>query len=77
MNFKESNSHTEPIFAQLQFLKIRDIDKLQFLSFMFDCQNRSAPTHFHSYFTPSYEIHGYNTRPASRGNLLLTRKITF
>ena len=51
MNFKEPNSHTEPLFAQLRFLKIRDIHELQLLSFMYDCQNHLAPTHSHSYFT--------------------------
>ena len=47
MNFKEPNCHTEPLFAQLQFLKIRDMHELQLLSFMYDCQNHLAPTHFH------------------------------
>ena len=71
MNFKEPNSHTEP----LQFLKIRDMHELQLLSFMHDCQNHLAPTHFHSYFTRSSEVHGYNTRLASRGHLFLSRKL--
>ena len=77
MNFKEPNSHTEPLFAQVQFLKIRDVHELQLLSFMYDCQNHLAPTNFHSYFTLRSEVHGYNTRPASRGDLFLTRKTTF
>ena len=57
MNFKEPNSHTEPLFAQLQFLKIRDMHELQLLSFMYDRQNHLAPAHFHLYFTPSFEVH--------------------
>ena len=28
MNFKEPNFHTEPLFSQLQLLKIRDMHKL-------------------------------------------------
>ena len=75
--FKEPNSHTEPLFDQLQFLKIRDIHEFQLLSFMYDCQNHLAPTHFHSYFTLSPEMHGYNTRLASSGDLFLTRKTPF
>ena len=75
MNFKEPNSHTEPLFAQLQFLKIRDMHELQLLSFMYDCQNHLAPTHFHSYFTPSSEVLGYNTRLPSGGDLFLSRKL--
>ena len=77
MNFKEPNSHTEPLFAQLQFLKIHDMHELQLLSFMYDHQNHLAPTHFHSYFTQSSEVHGYNTRLASRDDLFLMRKTTF
>ena len=77
MKFKEPNSHTEPLFAQLQFLKICDMHELQLLSFMHDRQNHLDPTHFHSYFTPSSEVYGYNTRLASRGDLFLTRKTTF
>ena len=30
---------------------------------------------FHSYFTLSYEVHGYNTKLASWGDLLLTKKL--
>ena len=73
MNFKESNSHTEPLFTQLQILKIRHMHELSLLSFMYHL----APTHFHSYFTPSSEVHGYNTRLASTGDLFLTIKTTF
>ena len=50
--------------------------EFQLLSFMYDCQNHLAPTHFHSYFTLIFEVHGYNTRLASRGDLFLTRKTT-
>ena len=42
---------------------------------MYDYQNHVAPTHFHSYFTPSSEMNGYNTRLASRGDLFLPRKL--
>ena len=51
--------------------------ELQLISFMYDCHNHLAPTHFHSYFTPSSEVHGYNTSLASRGDLFLSRKTTF
>ena len=77
INFKESNYHTEPLFAQLQFLKICDIHELQLLLFMYDCQNHLAPTHFYSYFMSSSEVHSYNTKLASRGDLFLTRKTMF
>ena len=44
---------------------------------MYDCQNNLTPIHFHSYFTLSSEVHGYNTRLASRGDLFLSRKTIF
>ena len=64
---------------QPKILKIGAIHELQLklLPFMYDCQNHLDLTHFHSYFTPSSEVHGYNTRLASRGDLFLTRKTTF
>ena len=77
MCFEEPTAHTEPLFKKLQFLKVRDIHELQLLSFIYDCQNKIAPAHFHSYFTPCYGVHSINTRQASRGDLFLTRKTTF
>ena len=45
---------------------------------MYHCQNHLAPTHFHLYFTPSTEVHGYDAiRQASGGDLFLTGKTTF
>ena len=41
---------------------------------MHDYQNHVAPTHFHSYFTPSSEMNGYNNRLASGRDLFLPRK---
>ena len=71
------NAHTNPIFIQLEFLKIEDIRQFQLLSFVYDCLNKTAPVFFHGYFTPSSERHTYNTRLASRGDLFLERRNTF
>ena len=77
MTFNNVNAHTNPIFIQLEFLKIEDIRQLQLLSFVYDCLNKTAPVFFHDYFTPSSERHNFNTRLVSRGDLLLERKNTF
>ena len=53
MCFEKPAAHTEPLFTRLQFLKVRNIHELQLLSFTYDCQNKLAPVHFHSFFTPS------------------------
>ena len=75
--FREPTARAEPLFKELNLLKIREIHELQLLSFVWDCQNNIAPTHFHSYFTHSYKVHSFNTRQASRADLFLTRKTTF
>ena len=77
MCFEKPAAHTEPLFKRLQFLKVRDLHELQLLSFTYDCQNKLAPVHFHSFFTPSCNVHSFNTRQASRGDLFLNRKATF
>ena len=60
MTFNKMNAHTNPIFIQLEFLKIEDIRQLQLLSFVYDCLNKTAPVFFHYYFTPSSERHTFN-----------------
>ena len=64
MSFNEPNAHTETLVAQLQFPKTGDIHEFQLLSFSF------------IFYTKS-EVHGYNIRQASRGDLFLKRKTTF
>ena len=75
--FRDPTAHAEHLFKELNLLKIHKIHELQILSFVYDCQNNIAPTRFHSYFTPSSNVHSFNTRQASRGDLFLTRKTTF
>ena len=43
------NAHTNPIFIQLEFLKIEDTRQLQLLSFVYDCLNKTAPIFFRDY----------------------------
>ena len=77
MTFNKITSHSDPIFSELEFLKFDDIRQLQLLSFVYDCQNKIAPAYFQDYFVPSSQIHSFNTRLASRGDLFLERKNTF
>ena len=77
MTFNKMNAHINPIFIQLEFLKIEDIRQLQLFSFVYDCLNKTAPVFFHDYFTPSSERHTYHTRLASHGDLFLEWKNTF
>ena len=77
MAFKKQTGHSSPIFSKLELLMIEDIHQLQLLSFVFDCQNKIAPVYFHDYFVQCSQVHNFNTRLASRGDLFLERKIPF
>ena len=77
MCFEEPTAHIEPLFKKLQLPKVSEIYELQLLSFIYDCQNKIAPAHFHSYFTPCYGVHSINTGQASRGDLFFAGKTTF
>ena len=52
MTFNKMNAHTNPIFIQLEFLKIKDIQQLQLLSFLYDCLNKTAPVFFMTVLHP-------------------------
>ena len=77
MTFSEINAHTAPLSSQLGILKVHDVHQFQLLSFVYDCHYKITPAHFHLYFKPSSEVHSYNTRMASRGDLFLQKKNTF
>ena len=77
MTFNKVTEHSNPIFARLEFLKIEDIRQLQLLSFVYDCLNKTAPVYFHDCFVSCSQLHHFNTRLASRGDLFLERKNKF
>ena len=62
MTFNKQTAHSSPIFANIQLLKIDDICQLQLLTFVYDCQNKLAPTYFHHCFVKCSQVHGYSTR---------------
>ena len=77
MTFASKTDHSNPIFVNLEFLKIDGIRQLQSLSVVYDCQNKLAPVHFDDYFVPCSQVHRFSTRLASRSDLFLERKNTF
>ena len=57
------NSHTEPLFKQLNMLKIEDLLKLQQLTFYFKFNEGSLPVYLQNWdITPNSHVHNYNTR---------------
>ena len=57
MTFNKQTAHSTHIFAKIQLLKINYIYHLQLLTFVYDCQNKLAPTDFHDYFVKCSQVH--------------------
>ena len=56
-------SRTDPIFKNLNLLKIDDIYRLQLLKLYFKCKQNLLPVYFDSFdLTPNYRVHHHNTR---------------
>lgn len=70
------NAHTEPLFKELNILKIGDMMKLQELKFLYKLENRTLPNYFQqNFFTRQSDIHDYNTRFTSNYRNPLTRHV--
>ncbi len=64
LQMKKYNAHTEPIFKELNLLKIQDILKL--LKFYYKYKNGLLPVYFQNLpLLQRYEIHDYKTRGES------------
>ena len=66
-SFKDIYAHSNPLFYKLKLLKLFDIDTLNLLSLVYECQNNQSVQPFDDYFTPLYSVHNYNTRQAFKG----------
>ena len=56
------NAHTEPIFKNLELLKVEDILNINLLKFKFKLVNNTLPHYFTSIFSQIEVNHNYNTR---------------
>ena len=57
------NSHTSPIFKQLNILQLEDMFKVNMLKWYYQFKNKKLPFYFNSFEFPTHEnIHNYNTR---------------
>ena len=57
------NAHTEPLFIELNLLKIQDIYKLSLLKKYFQYKNNLLPIFFRGMFDTIQSNHNYATRP--------------
>ena len=56
------NAHADPLFNQLNILKINDIYKLNALKFYYKYIKDQLPKSFHGFFKPITNNHTYQTR---------------
>ena len=50
---------TDPIFAELNFMKVGDIYKYQVSKFVFKSLDQTSPIQFHNWFILNYEKYGH------------------
>ena len=67
--FSPPCAHNAPLFAQLNILTLKDINKLLTGIVMYKCVNGLIPRTFSSYFTSVHDTHKHHTR--SHNNLIL------
>ena len=53
---------SNPIFIELEMLKVSDIYKHQVSQLIFKSINKMAAVNFHNWFKINHERHGYSTR---------------
>ena len=53
---------SDPLFLQLEIIKILDIFKLHVSKFIYKCLNKTNPTNFHSWYVLSTQVNKHNTR---------------
>ena len=65
ITFANFDEHSSPLFKALGILKFSDLISFQNLLFMHDFNNHTVPRAFdNSVFTPTNQVHQYNTRQA-------------
>ena len=52
---------SNPLFKDLEILKVRDVYKFHVAKFIFSCLSFNSPIIFHDWFTLNHNIHDYNT----------------
>ena len=61
----KAKAHTAPLFAQLNFVKVADINKYLVGKFMYRYHHGKVPDIFNDMFVYNYDVHLYRTRTAN------------
>ena len=56
------NAHTDPIFANLKLLKLKDVIELENIKYMYQVTHRCLPVPLLNTFSVNADVHQYNTR---------------
>ena len=56
------DSHSDPIFKELELLKLSDIRQLELGKLMFSLNHSLLPSKFNNYFSLNKQVHSYATR---------------
>ena len=67
-------SHTSPIFAKCNVLRVTDMYALELGSFMYRNSLNKLPSSFNNYFTKRSDVHNYPTRHGNHLNLPQNKK---
>ena len=59
------DSHSDPIFKELELLKLSDIRQLEVGKLMFSLNHSFLPSKFKNYFSLNKQVHSYATRYAN------------
>ena len=69
MNFKDRNSHSNPLFKGSKVIKLPDKIKIENCLFINKYVHQKLPSIFNSWFNFSSNCHNYETSFSSKGNL--------
>ena len=76
MTFNDIMVPSSPLFHELEFLKLNDINDLQIVSFVYEYINGSAPQYFENFFTSLSSKYSIGIRQSKKANLVLERQST-
>ena len=76
MTFNDIMVPSSPLFHELEFFKLNDINNLQTASFVYECINGLAPQYFENFFTSLSSKYSIGTRQSKKSNLFLERQNT-
>ena len=76
MTNSKYNAHTEPLFKELEMLKVKNIFDVQCMKFWYKFVKKSLPEYFGTMFTFNNELYQIETRGQNQLHLFPTRTVS-